>query len=119
MKLHSKKDFGRSGENIAEKYLLNNNYEIIKKNFFCRQGEIDIIAKNNEYIIFIEVKSRSGVLYGNPAEAVGGVKKKHLFNVAKYYLFKNGLEDSYIRFDVIEVLLSKGRFEVNHIKQIM
>lgn len=118
MKIHQRKELGNCGEAIAENYLLKNNYEIIEKNFFCRYGEIDIISKIDEYIVFIEVKTRSGMGYGNPAEAVNSVKKKHLYRTASYYLCKNGLQNEYVRFDVIEVLILKGRFVANHIMQV-
>ena len=118
MKINDKKDLGYGGEHIAENYLRNNNYEIIEKNFLCRQGEIDIIAKKDEYIVFIEVKTRSNIKFGMPAEAVNWVKKNHLYKAAKYYLYKRNLYNEYIRFDVIEIMLSNGKFLVNHIKQI-
>lgn len=121
MKIHERKNFGNNGEEIASKYLKNNGYVIIERNFQCRMGEIDIIAKDlkkNE-IVFVEVKSRTGEGYGKPSEAVDGTKIKHIYRVAKYYLWINGLYNSFVRFDVIEVLLKNGRFNVNHIQQII
>ena len=110
---------GRYGEDVAERYLKQKGYTIIGKNFSCRQGELDIIAKDNEYLVFIEVKTRSNFMYGKPVEAVGKLKKQHMYKVAKYYLHIHGLEKKFVRFDVIEVYIDKGLARVNHIPQII
>lgn len=85
----------------------------------CRQGEIDIIATNGGYIVFIEVKTRSNLSFGKPSEAVTEEKIKHMYNTAKYYLYKNKVEESLIRFDVIEIYINKKEYRINHIKQII
>lgn len=108
---------GKEGEEMVTAYLLKNNYEIIERNFECRQGEVDIIAKDNEELVFIEVKTRTSSLYGLPSEAVNKIKQNHIKNVIKYYLYKNKLENSFIRIDVIEVKISKGNYYINHIKK--
>lgn len=110
---------GKMGEKIAEEYLLNNKYEIIEKNFYCKQGEIDIIAKKEQYIIFVEVKTRNSLKYGRPAEAVNNKKMQHLIKSSQYYLYKNNIKDKFIRFDVIEILIEDKRININHIKQII
>lgn len=109
---------GKIGEEIAVKYLENIGYEIIQRNYSCKLGEIDIIAKYKEELIIIEVKTRTSNLYGLPAEAVNDIKQKHIFKVVQYYLMKNKIEDTYIRIDVIEVYLNKNKtYKLNHIKQ--
>lgn len=110
---------GRFGEDVAERYLKQKGYKIIGRNFSCRQGELDIIAENNEYLIFVEVKTRSNSLYGKAAEAVNKNKRKHMNKVAKYYLHIQGWEKRFVRFDVIEVYVDRGLARVNHIPQIM
>lgn len=112
---------GRLGENIATKYLENFKYKIISRNFSCRHGEIDIIASNESYIIFVEVKTRTNLQYGEPAEAVTEIKQKHIKNSAKYFLYKNNINHNYIRFDIIEVYINtnKHKCKVNHIKQVL
>ena len=110
---------GKCGENIAIKYLKENNYKIIEKNFLCKQGEIDIICTNGEYIIFTEVKTRSNFLYGRPSEAVNKEKQKHMYKAAKYYLYLHKMDEYFVRFDVIEIYISKNKYKINHIKQIM
>lgn len=108
---------GKEGENIASKYLASNNYKVIDRNFRCKKGEIDIIAEDmrtNEYC-FIEVKTRSNKKFGTPASAVDKVKQKKITMTTKFYMLKNKLQNSYIRFDVIEVY-KKDKFYLNHLK---
>lgn len=107
---------GKKGEDMAEKYLLENGYEILERNFSCRQGEIDIIAKENKEIVFIEVKTRTNKKYGEPIEAVTYIKIKHLMKSIEYYLYIRNLEDSFIRIDVIEIYQSKYKNLLHHIK---
>lgn len=114
-------DLGDFGEEKACKYLTKNNYEIIERNFRCKQGEIDIIAKDtskNE-LVFIEVKTRSSFQYGRPSDAVNNFKKRHIISASKYYIYKNNLNSSYIRFDVIEIFPQDYSFKINHLKQIL
>ena len=86
MKLHIKKEFGNTGEDIATEYLEKQGYIILERNFYCKQGEIDIIAKDKNEVVFVEVKSRSDVGYGLPSEAVTKQKIKHLCRTARYFL---------------------------------
>ena len=119
MKIHIKRDFGNTGENLATEYLEKQGYTILERNFYCKQGEIDIIAKDKNEIVFIEVKSRSNKLFGIPSEAVTKQKIKHLFRTDRYFLYKNKMINEYIRFDVVEILIKSGKFNINHIKQIV
>lgn len=116
---YTKKELGKFGENIAVKFLKQNKYEIIERNFTCRQGEIDIIAKDEKEIVFIEVKTRKNFKYGKPADAVDYTKQRHIFKTAKYFLYKTNLLDANLRFDVIEVYIKDDKIFVNHIKQAM
>ena len=103
--MYDKRKEGRSGEYKASAYLKNMGYKIIDRNFFCRQGEIDIVAKDiktNEFV-FVEVKKRNSLKYGLPIEAVNKSKQKHIVYATKYYIYKNKLENEYIRFDVISI----------------
>lgn len=114
-----KKKFGNIGEQIAVEYLEKNDYKILERNFYCKQGEIDIVAMDKDEIVFIEVKTRSNNDFGVPSEAVNYVKQKHMYRSAKYFLYKFDLLESLVRFDVVEVLIERGKFNINHIKQIM
>lgn len=115
--MYERHETGKKGEDLATQYLINNNYEIIERNFESRQGEIDIIAKDKNEIVFIEVKARTNQMYGKPKEAVDTKKKKHIYKTAEYYVFIHQLENAPIRFDVIEVYKTKGMYKINHIKQ--
>lgn len=110
-----KQSLGKKGEEIATKYLEENNYKIIDKNFSCRQGEIDIIAHdlNSNELVFVEVKCRSNLNYGTPANAVDFNKQKHIIRVAEFYVFKNKIYNVGIRFDVIEIY--GNQFRIQHI----
>ena len=119
MKLHIKKEFGNTGEDIATEYLEKQGYIILERNFYCKQGEIDIIAKDKNEVVFVEVKIRSDVGYGLTSEAVTKQNIKHLCRTARYFLYKNKMFNEFIRFDVVEILIKSGKFNVNHIKQII
>lgn len=117
--MYFKQRIGKLGEDIACKYLKNNNYKIIDKNFTCRQGEIDIIAKDKarKEMVFIEVKTRSNFKYGQPCEAINKEKRKHICQASKYYICKNKISNVAIRLDVIEVVIKDGKYNVNHIEK--
>ena len=117
--MHIKQEIGRKGEDIVCKYLKENNYFIVERNFTCRQGEIDIIAKDKDTqeIVLIEVKTRQNKFFGTPAEANIKKKQKHILQVGKYYLYQRHLENNFIRLDIIEVYLKQNDFQINHIKQ--
>ena len=115
------KQFGTIGENITCKFLLNKNYKIIEQNFYYYGGEIDIIAYDTEKneLVFFEVKTRANKNYGLPSEAVNNTKIKHILKGAKYYIYKNQLNNINIRFDIIELYYGNNKFYINHIKQII
>ena len=100
----NKRQLGQENEYLALKYLTDKGYKIIKRNYRCKLGEIDLIAKKEDRIIFIEVKYRSNNRYGNSIEAVNKRKQQVIRNVAKYYLLTNyhSLEIP-ISFDVIGI----------------
>ena len=101
--MYERHELGKTGEEIGTQYLINNGYKLIIRNFRCRQGEVDIIAKDKDEIVFIEVKTRRNTNYGYPIDAVDKRKQKHILNASKYYVYKNKLEKRKIRFDVIEI----------------
>lgn len=105
---------GNYGEKIARDYLISNKYFILESNFKNNLGEIDIISKKENTIVFVEVKSRSNINYGYPYEAVNLRKQNKIIKVAKSYIKNKSLKDSQFRFDVIEVYLSNKK--INHIE---
>lgn len=113
------KRIGIIGEKIAQEYLIKNEFKIIETNFLTKKGEIDIIAQKENYIIFIEVKTRTNLLFGTPAMSINNIKKKHIKSAAEIYIYQNRLHKNDIRFDVLEVFLNDGKCKINHIKGIM
>ena len=111
-KRFNKRKLGSAEESFACDFLESKGYTIIERNFRCRQGEIDIIAKIKDTIVFVEVKTRSSIKFGYPKEAVDYRKQTKIHNVALTYLKLKGKLDSKIRFDVIEILDGS----VNHIE---
>jgi putative endonuclease len=118
--MYFRQEIGKLGENLACKYLEENNYQVIDRNFLCRQGEIDIIAKDitKKELVFVEVKTRSNFKYGNPADSVNTNKQKHMKQAIKYYIYKNSIKNIPIRIDVIEIYIVQN-YKINHIKQIL
>lgn len=101
------REIGTLGESLAEKYLLNHQYKILYKNYRTKNGEIDIIATEKEYLVFIEVKTRRNISYGYPREAVNHNKQIKIKEIALDYLRTNRLCKEHIRFDVVEVILNQ------------
>ena len=110
------KKLGNTGENLAATFLENHGYKILEKNFRIRAAEIDIIAQKDNTIIFVEVKTRSNIRKGTPAEAVNLHKQKKIIEAASVFLQDEKYFDSACRFDVIEILKTGNAFKVNHIE---
>jgi putative endonuclease len=106
-------DLGRRGEQIAVNYLKEKGYTILKQNWFYEKYEVDIIAWDREYIIFVEVKTRTSDMWGNPEEAISASKIKRIVDAADFYITENDT-DLEIRFDVIAVIIDKGDIKVEH-----
>lgn len=108
-------DLGKRGEEIACRYLQEKDYVILETNFRFGRGEIDVIAKQQETIVFAEVKTRSSTKYGYPEESVTESKKEKLKETAMEYLIKNELQNE-IRFDVISISTVRGSVHIRHIE---
>ncbi len=100
---------GKFGEDKAAEYLRKKGYKIIQRNFSCRSGEIDIIAENDEYLVFAEVKLRRNDRYGEAREFVTYDKQQKIIRTASLYLSQYDKEKQ-PRFDVIEVYAPNGIF---------
>lgn len=107
------KEKGDLGECIAYEYLLKKGAELLESKYKIKSGEIDLIVKIDNEIVFIEVKSRTNIKFGTPSQAVNHKKIKKIVDTSKYYILKNNLYDIPIRFDVIEIYLNDNR--INHI----
>lgn len=99
-----KNTYGTRGEIIASNYLINKGYTIVERNYKNKIGEIDIIAKQGNIIVFVEVKTRMSRGFGDPLEAVNYKKQQKIKNVATSYLMKVKKLNSLCRFDVISIL---------------
>jgi putative endonuclease len=111
-----KKELGKKGEEIALRFLKKNGYRIIERNYTCKMGEIDIIAREKETFVFIEVKTRRSTTFGPPQLAVDQRKQGQLSRVALYFLKEKRLEEVKARFDVVAILLGPKGEEIELIK---
>lgn len=104
--MNRKSELGKFGEDFACEYLRQQGYTIIHRNFRCRIGEIDIIAVKQEVLCFIEVKTRSSITYGTPAEAVNLSKQKKIYRCAELYMQSTDIISNMpvLSFDVIEII---------------
>jgi len=100
---------GRSGEEKAAQWLSRQGYRILERNFRSRYGEVDIIARKDGCLVFIEVKSRSSHRFGTPQEAVTRKKQLRLSRVARDYLLRHGGLEQSCRFDVVAVSEGSGQ----------
>jgi putative endonuclease len=116
MKDMSKISTGKDGEQIAVAYLKKKGYRICETNFRCPLGEIDIIAREKDELVFIEVKTRKSNKLGYPEQAVGTRKQIKLSHLALWYLQKEKLTDANARFDVIAITLLPEGNEIKLIK---
>lgn len=107
-------EIGKKYESQAAEFLEKQGYLILERNFQCRQGEIDLIGKEGEYLCFIEVKYRKSSNYGTPLEAVTKAKQRKISKAALYYLMKKGYpEDTPCRFDVVGMTAHKAELVRN------
>ena len=119
-----RQEIGKLGEKLAAKFLKRNGYRIIKRNSHHSHNEIDIIAQNKRYVVFVEVKARTTdtdmyLHFGSPASAVNRAKQSRIIMAAKDYLIHTKHSDKQPRFDVIEVFLNKDDYKtlkINHIE---
>jgi putative endonuclease len=111
-----KKELGKKGEEKALRFLKKKGYRIIEQNYVCKLGEMDIIAKEKDTLVFIEVKTRTSTEFGPPQLAVNSSKQRQLSKVALNYLKEKKLEDVKARFDVVAILLGTEGEEIELIK---
>jgi len=107
---------GRSSEDLATKFLQNNGYKIIVRNYKTALGEIDIIAKDKDTICFIEVKSRNSDRFGMPQEAVSPFKQRQISKAALSFLKSRNLLDDKARFDVVSIVCAFNNPQIRLIK---
>ena len=104
-KIPSNRAKGTSGERLAVEFLKANGIRIENMNFYTRAGEIDIVGKDGQTLVFIEVKYRKNLETGFPSEAVDARKIRKIVNAARFYLLRYGYsEETLVRFDVISIV---------------
>jgi putative endonuclease len=109
---HATVALGISGENLACHELARRGYAVLATRYRTRAGEIDIIARDGETLVFVEVKTRTSEVFGVPAEAVTWRKQRRIVTMAKWYLSEQRLHGRLCRFDVVTVLCRPGLLPV-------
>ncbi len=107
---------GLWGEKTAACYLKKKGFKILVHRYRCKFGEIDLVARQDETLVFIEVKTRGSSSYGDPSQAVTPEKQKHISRVALDYLRRLNHPQIPVRFDVVEIVDSNGHIECHHIE---
>jgi putative endonuclease len=110
------KTTGEKGELAAVSFLKQNGYKILETNYRCAIGEIDVIAREKNELVFVEVKTRKSGEMGYPEEAVGIKKQKKMSQLALWYLQNKAINNANARFDVIAITVSGSKNEIRLIK---
>jgi len=111
-----KKELGKKGEELALRFLKRNGYKIIERNYVCKMGEMDIIAQEKDTLVFVEVKTRTSMVFGPPQLAVNPTKQMQLSKVALNFLKEKKREDVKARFDVVAIVLRPTGEEIELIR---
>jgi len=105
-----RRELGAIGEKLAKNFLKKKGYRILETNFRCREGEIDIVAQQKDYLVFVEVRAKTGSSFGSPEESVTFAKKEKLIASALVYLDSHRNRPSLWRIDFVAVELDqKGK----------
>jgi putative endonuclease len=117
--VNAKDVLGQQGEQVAARFLTEAGLAVLSRNWRCSQGEIDIIALDGRTLVICEVKTRSGVRFGTPLEAISKPKLRRLRRLAVTWVRAHGLVFDQIRIDVVGVLrATSGEFSVEHVRGV-
>lgn len=105
---HNRKQIGALGEKLASEYLIKKGYRILETNYCCRVGEIDIVARDKDYLVIVEVRTKTGSRFGTPEESIGFTKKEKLVSLALAYLQSHKNSPSLWRIDVVAIELDRN-----------
>ena len=108
-------ELGKKGEALAVDFLIKNNYEIVERNYRFEKAEVDIIAKKNDILAIVEVKTRSTIDFGNPQDFVKPKQIKNLVKAVDAYIVENDLNIE-VRFDIIAIVKVKNGYDVEHLE---
>jgi putative endonuclease len=110
---------GAYGERVAARYLIEQGMTLLDRNWRCPAGEVDLVLRDGQVLVFCEVKTRSDTAYGHPLEAVGDVKTERLLLLAELWMEEHLVRPDDVRLDIVGVLLSRaGAAEVEHVRGI-
>lgn len=109
---------GQKGEQAARDYLEQHGYSIIETNYRCRLGEIDIIARDGEMVVIVEVRTKTGLAFGRPEESINQEKARKLHRLALQYIQSNYHREVSSRIDLVAVMIDRNSGQVKDIKQI-
>lgn len=115
-KKYYKQQIGNAGEKIAVSHLESHGYSILDRNFKAGRGEIDIIAMQENILVFIEVKTKKHGDFGDPITWVTRNKQRQIGRVSQAYLLQHAVQDMDIRFDVITLEWKNGAYHLEHIE---
>lgn len=99
----SKSERGKQGESRAARFLRSRGYHIVELNFRCKMGELDMIARDGETLVFVEVRTRSSARYGRASESVTATKRRRIARLAQFYLMTRKPAFDTCRFDVVDI----------------
>jgi putative endonuclease len=105
---------GRAGEDLACAHLRRRGFRILERNYRCRAGEIDVVAREGETCVFVEVKERSGAFHGGAIEAVTPAKRRRVVRAARLWAAAHGASESPVRFDVVAVDRTGAETTIRH-----
>ena len=113
------KSVGEYGERLAARRLVEGGMVLVDRNWRCAAGEIDLVLREGEVLVFCEVKTRRGLAFGHPLEAVGRAKAERLVQLAGRWMHEHDVTPSGMRIDLVGVLLrERGAAEVTHVRGV-
>ena len=116
--MNLKQDLGRYGEDQAASYLQDRGYEIIDRNWRSPVGEIDLVARDKERLVFVEVKTRNGAGFGHPFEAITAKKVARMRRMVAEWCLAKQVSGLKVRLDAVAVLITGGRVHIEHLKEV-
>jgi putative endonuclease len=116
--MNLKQDIGRYGEDRAANFLEDRGYEIIDRNWRSQIGEIDLVARDKDRLVFVEVKTRSGSGFGHPFEAITANKVARMRRLVADWCIAKKVSGVKVRLDAIAVLITGGRVHIEHLKEV-